>query len=128
MGVLEIAVAAIFLIAGAVGGSAVAGALLGRHRDLGAARGFGWGLLLPVIGLGRVLASPKKEQPVAAQNKDAHAAIEQHQPEGIKESARQAACEQFRKDCPKIGTSARKPGIEAAPENTQSRSQCVKQR
>ena len=128
MGVLEIAVAAIFLIAGTVGGSAVAGALLGRHRDLGAARGFGWGLLLPVIGLGRVLASPKKEQPVAAQNKDAHATIEQHQPEGIKESARQAAREQFRKDCPKIGTSARKPGIEAAPENTLSRSQCVKQR
>lgn len=127
MGVLEIAVAAIFLIAGAVGGSAVAGALLGRHRDIGAGKGFGWGLLLPVIGLVRILASPKKEQS-ADHKKEAPVFIEQRRTEAVKESARQAAREQFRKDCPKIGTSARKPGIEAAPENTQSRSQCVKQR
>lgn len=79
MGVLEIAMAAIFLIAGIVGVSAVAGALIGRSRDIGAAKGFGWGLLLPVIGLGRVIASPKKEQTVD-RKKEVPASIEQHLP------------------------------------------------
>ena len=118
MGVLEIAVAAIFLIAGIVGVSAVAGALIGRSRDIGAAKGFGWGLLLPVIGLGRVIASPKKEQTVD-RKKEVPTSIEQHLPEGTKESARKAARERFRKDCPIIGTPARKPCAESDQENTQ---------
>ena len=124
MGVLEIAVAAVILIAGTVGGSAVAGAVLGRDRVIGAGKGFGWGLLLPVIGLGRVLASPKKER-MAEQKKEAPVSIERRQPEELKESAREAARERFRKDNPKNGTPARKPGSEAAPENSQSRGRGV---
>lgn len=127
MGVLEIAVAAIILIAGTVGGSAVVGALLGRSRDIGAGKGFGWGLLLPVIGLVRILASPKKGQ-TAERKIETSAARERRQPEDMKESAREAARERFRKDNPKAGTSARKPDIDAALENTQSRSQCIRQR
>ncbi len=121
MGVLEIAVAAIILIAGTVGGSAVVGALLGRSRDIGAGKGFGWGLLLPVIGLVRILASPKKGQ-TAERKIETSAAIERRQPEDMKESARESARERFRKDNPKTGTPARKPDIEAAPENTQAQS------
>ena len=127
MGVLEIAVAAVILIAGTVGGSAVAGALLGRDRGIGAGKGFGWGLLLPVIGLGRVLASPKKER-TEEQRKEAPVSIEQRQPEDVKESAREAARGRFRKDNPKSDTPARKPGSEAAPENSQSQSRGVRQR
>ena len=125
MGVLEIAVAAVFLIAGTVGGSAVAGALLGRDRDVGAGRGFGWGLLLPVIGLGRVLSSPKKER-TAEQKKEVPVSIERRQPEDVKESARQAARERFRKDNPKSGTLSIKPGTEAAQESAQSQSRGVR--
>ncbi len=120
MGVLEIAVAAVILIAGTVGGSAVAGALLGRGRDIGAGRGFGWGLLLPVIGLGRVLASPKKEQ-TADQKKEASASKEHRRPDDVKESAREAARERFRKDCPKTATTARKTDTESDQENTRLR-------
>ena len=127
MGVLEIAVAAVILIAGTVGGSAVAGAVLGRGRDIGAGRGSGWGLLLPVIGLGRVLASPKKER-TAEQRKEAPVSIEQRQSEDVKESAWEAARERFRKDNPKSDTPARKPGSEAAPENSQSQSRGVRKR
>ena len=127
MGVLEIAVAAVILIAGTVGGSAVAGAVLGRDRGIGAGKGFGWGLLLPVIGLGRVLASPKKER-TEEQRKEAPVSIEQRQPEDVKESAREAARGRFRKDNPKSDTPARKPGSEAAPENSQSQSRGVRQR
>lgn len=127
MGVLEIAVAAVILIAGTVGGSAVAGAVLGRDRGIGAGKGFGWGLLLPVIGLGRVLASPKKER-MAEQKKEAPVSIERRQIRDAKESAREAASERFRKDNPKNGTPARKPGTEAAQESVQSQSQCVRQR
>ncbi len=127
MGVREIAVATVFLIAGAVGGSAVAGALLGRDRDIGAGKGFGWGLLLPVIGLGRVIASPKKER-TAEQKKEAPVSIERRQPEEVKEQAREAARERFRKDNPKSENPGRKPDIEAAQESVQSQSQCVRQR
>ena len=127
MGVLEIAVVAVILIAGTVGGSAVAGAVLGRDRGIGAGKGFGWGLLLPVIGLGRVLASPKKER-TAEQRKDAPDSIERRQMRDAKESAREAARERFRKDNPKSDTPARKPGSEAAPENSQSQSRGVRQR
>ena len=125
MGVLEIAVAAVFLIAGTVGGSAVAGAVLGRDRNIGAGKGFGWGLLLPVIGLGRVLASPKKER-TADRKKETPVSIEQRQPEDVKESAREAARERFRKDCPKTGTLSIKPDTEAVPENTQSQGRGVR--
>ena len=119
MGVLEIAVAAIILIAGTVGGSAVAGAMLGRDRDIGAGKGFGWGLLLPVIGLGRVLVSPKKER-TADRKKEAPDSIERRQPEDVKESAREAARERFRKDNPKIWTLSIKSDTEAAQESVQS--------
>lgn len=121
MGVLEIAVAAVILIAGTVGGSAVAGAMLGRDRGIGAGKGFGWGLLLPVIGLGRVLASPKKER-MAEQKKEAPVSIERRQIRDAKESAREAASERFRKDNPKNGTLSIKPDTEAVPENSQARS------
>lgn len=127
MGVLEIAVAAVILIAGTVGGSAVAGAVLGRDRGIGAGKGFGWGLLLPVIGLGRVLASPKKER-TSEQKKEAPDSIERRQIRDAKESAREAARERFRKDNPKSDTPARRPGSEAAPENSQSQSRGVRQR
>lgn len=107
MGVLEIAVASVILIAGAVGGSAVAGALLGRGRDIGAGRGFGWGLLLPVIGLGRVLASPKKEQ-ASDQKKEASASKEQRQAGDVRQSAGAAAIEQFKTDNPEREYSVRR--------------------
>ncbi len=122
---LEIAVAAVILIAGTVGGSAVAGALLGRDRGIGAGKGFGLGLLLPVIGLGRVIVSPKKER-TAEQRKEAPVSIERRQIRDAKESAREAARERFRKDNPKTGTLSRKSDTEAAPENTQSQGRGVR--
>ena len=125
MGVLELAVAAIFLIAGTVGGSAVAGAVLGRDRGIGAGRGFGWGLLLPVIGLGRVLASPKKER-TAEQRKEAPDSIERRQIRDAKESAREAARERFRKDNPKSDTLSRKTDTEPVSENSQAQSRGVR--
>ena len=125
MGVLEIAVAAVILIAGTVCGSAVAGALLGRDRDIGAGRGFGWGLLLPVIGLGRVLASPKKER-TADRKKEAPDSKERRQPEEVKEQAREAARERFRKDNPKSGTLSIKSDTEAVQESAQSQGRGVR--
>ena len=120
MGVVELAVFAAVLIAGTVAGSAVAGALLGRSRDIGAVRGLAWGLLLPVLGLVAVLTSLKKKEQAADWEKEAPVSIER-QPDGVKESAREAARERFRKDNPSGEATVRKTAIE----NTQSRNSSV---
>lgn len=54
---VEIAAAALVLFASATAVSGVAGAVIGSRRKIGGVRGLLWGLLLPVLGLGRVLAS-----------------------------------------------------------------------
>ena len=57
MGILEIAVAALSVLGGTTVGSAITGAVMGSRREIGAFRGFLWGLLLPVVGIGRVWIS-----------------------------------------------------------------------
>lgn len=57
MGVVEIAAAALVLFASVTAVSGVAGAVMGSRREIGGMRGLIWGLLFPVLGLGRVLAS-----------------------------------------------------------------------
>lgn len=51
MGILEIAVAALSVMGGTTVGSAITGAIMGSRREIGAFRGFLWGLLLPVVGM-----------------------------------------------------------------------------
>lgn len=62
MGVLEIAVAALVVMGAITGGSAITGAVLGSRREIGALRGFLWGLFLPVVGIGRVWISDRLTQ------------------------------------------------------------------
>lgn len=59
MGILEIAIAALSVMGGTTVGSAITGAVMGSRRDIGAFRGFLWGLLLPVVGIGRVWISDR---------------------------------------------------------------------
>ena len=59
MGILEIAVAALSVMGGTTVGSAITGAVMGSRREIGAFRGFLWGLLLPVVGIGRVWISDR---------------------------------------------------------------------
>ena len=59
MGILEIAVAALSVMGGTTVGSAITGAVMGSRREIGALRGFLWGLLLPVVGIGRVWISDR---------------------------------------------------------------------
>lgn len=59
MGILEIAIAALSVMGGTTVGSAITGAVMGSCRDIGAFRGFLWGLLLPVVGIGRVWISDR---------------------------------------------------------------------
>lgn len=58
MGILEIAVAALSVMGVTTVGSAITGAVMGS-REIGAFRGFLWGLLLPVVGIGRVWISDR---------------------------------------------------------------------
>ena len=59
MGILGIAVAALSVMGGTTVGSAITGAVMGSRREIGAFRGFLWGLLLPVVGIGRVWISDR---------------------------------------------------------------------
>ena len=59
MGILEIAVAALSVMGGTTVGSAITGAVMGSRREIGALRGFLCGLLLPVVGIGRVWISDR---------------------------------------------------------------------
>lgn len=59
MGILEIAVAALSVMGVTTVGSAITGAFMGSRREIGAFRGFLWGLLLPVVGIGRVWISDR---------------------------------------------------------------------
>lgn len=59
MGILEIAIVALSVMGGTTVGSAITGAVMGSRRDIGAFRGFLWGLLLPVVGIGRVWISDR---------------------------------------------------------------------
>ena len=62
MGVLEIAVTALVVMGAITGGSAITGAVMGSRREIGALRGFSWGLFLPVVGVGRVWISDRLKQ------------------------------------------------------------------
>lgn len=62
MGVLEIAVAALVVMGAITGGSAITGAVIGSRREIGALRGFLWGLFLPVVGVGRVWINDRLKQ------------------------------------------------------------------
>ena len=53
------AVAALSVMGGTTVGSAITGAVMGSRREIGALRGFLWGLLLPVVGIGRVWISDR---------------------------------------------------------------------
>ena len=93
MGVLEIAVAALVVMGAITGGSAITGAVLGSRREIGALRGFLWGLFLPVVGVGRVWISDKLTQKSNKANIQTNSAIRQ--------SAVIAAKKQFSIDIPK---------------------------
>ena len=63
MGILEIAVAALSVMGGTTVGSAITGAVMGSRREIGAFRGFLWGLLLPVVGIsGRIVRHDNTER------------------------------------------------------------------
>ncbi len=62
MGVPEIAIAALVVMGAITGGSAITGVVLGSRREIGALRGFLWGLFLPVVGVGRVWISDRLTQ------------------------------------------------------------------
>lgn len=47
MGILEIAIAALSVMGGITVGSAITGAVMGSRREIGAFRGFLWGLCSP---------------------------------------------------------------------------------
>ena len=59
MGVLGLAIAALAVMASVTGVSAITGAVMGSRREIGAVKGFLWGLFLPVVGVGRVWISDK---------------------------------------------------------------------
>lgn len=93
MGILEIAVAALSVMGGTTVGSAITGAVMGSRRDIGAFRGFLWGLLLPVVGIGRVWIS---ERIVSHDN------IERtRNSNGTSQIAADAARKQYERDNPK---------------------------
>ena len=92
MGVLGLAITALALMASVTGASAVTGAVMGSRREIGAVKGFLWGLFLPVIGVGRVWISDKLTPG------DTRAAV----PAGVtvRQVATAVAKEQFAKDNP----------------------------
>lgn len=59
MGILEIAIAVLSVMVGITVGSAITGTVMGSSREIGAFRGFLWGLFLPVVGIGRVWINDK---------------------------------------------------------------------
>ena len=86
------AITALALMASVTGASAVTGAVMGSRREIGAVKGFLWGLFLPVIGVGRVWISDKLTPG------DTRAAV----PAGVtvRQVATAVAKEQFAKDNP----------------------------
>lgn len=63
MGIAGIVTATFVVMGGITGGSAIAGAVMGSHRKIGAVKGFFWGLMLPLLGIGRVIISDKLKAP-----------------------------------------------------------------
>ena len=63
MGIAGIVTATFVVIGGITGGSAITGAVMGSHRKIGAVKGFFWGLMLPLLGIGRVIISDKLKTP-----------------------------------------------------------------
>lgn len=92
MGVLEIALVAFAAMGMLTVTSATIGAILGNRRKIGSAKGFIAGLLLPLVGVGLVAMSRKKEHPDTKQRTQ-----ERHT---LKKDAEMAAKEQFRRDNP----------------------------
>lgn len=92
MGVLGLAIAALAVMASVTGVSAITGAVMGSRREIGAVKGFLWGLFLPVIGVGRVWISDKLT-PKATRD---HVPVEVT----ARHAASNAAKEQFAKDNP----------------------------
>lgn len=92
MGILEIAVAALSVMGGTTVGSAITGAVMGSRREIGAFRGFLWGLLLPVVGIGRVWISDRIVR---------HDNTERIRNNGTSQIAAEAARKQYERDNPK---------------------------
>lgn len=92
MGVLEIALVAFVAMGMLTVTSATICAILGNRRKIGSAKGFIAGLLLPLVGVGLVAMSRKKE----------HSDMKQRTQERqiLKKDAEMAAKEQFRRDNP----------------------------
>lgn len=63
MGIAGIVTATFVVMGGITGGSAITGAVMGSHRKIGAVKGFFWGLMLPLLGIGRVIISDKLKAP-----------------------------------------------------------------
>ena len=71
MGIAGIVTATFVVMGGITGGSAITGAVMGSHRKIGAVKGFFWGLMLPLLGIGRVIISDKLKAPSSpVQEKD----------------------------------------------------------
>ncbi len=92
MGVLGVAIAALVTMASVTGASAITGAVMGSRREIGAVKGFLWGLFLPVAGVGRVWISDKLT------HGDTRAAVPAEV--AVRQAATDAAKEQFAKDNP----------------------------
>lgn len=90
MGVLGVAIAALVTMASVTGASAITGAVMGSRREIGAVKGFLWGLFLPVVGVGRVWISDKLT------HGDTRAAVPAEVT--VRQAATDAAKEQFAKD------------------------------
>lgn len=93
MGILEIAVAALSVMGGTTVGSAITGAVMGSRREIGAFRGFLWGLLLPVVGIGRVWISDR----IVRHDNTEHT----RNNNGTSRIAAEAARKQYERDNPK---------------------------
>ena len=98
MGIAEIVTATLAVMGGITGGSAIMGAVMGSHRKIGSVRGFFWGLMFPVLGIGRVIISDRLQT--------AEQAAEARKTGGsqMKESARRSAGERFAEANPNTET------------------------
>ena len=98
MGIAEIVTATLAVMGGITGGSAIMGAVMGSHRKIGSVRGFFWGLMFPVLGIGRVIMSDRLQT--------VEPAAEARKTDGsqMKESARRSADKRFAEANPNTET------------------------
>ena len=98
MGIAEIVTATLEVMGGITGGSAIMEAVMGSHKKIGSVRGFFWGLMFPVLGIGRVIMSDRLQT--------AEQAAEARKADGsqMKGSARSSAGERFAEANPNTET------------------------